>query len=83
MADRPFTGADHKIAETMSSYWVNFVTTGNPNGAGLANWPAVDEKPGFTMELGDLTQPIPIAGSEAKVELFQKYFAKPQPQPRP
>jgi hypothetical protein len=27
-ADRPFTDADRKIADTMSSYWVNFISTG-------------------------------------------------------
>jgi hypothetical protein len=29
-SDRPFTDADHKIAEIMSSYWANFATTGDP-----------------------------------------------------
>ena len=27
-----WTAADRKVAEEMSSYWVNFAKTGNPNG---------------------------------------------------
>jgi len=30
---------DRKTALTMSAYWVNFIKTGDPNGAGLAPWP--------------------------------------------
>jgi para-nitrobenzyl esterase len=30
---------DRKLAETMSSYWVNFATKGDPNGHGLPAWP--------------------------------------------
>jgi para-nitrobenzyl esterase len=35
---RSWTGADHRLAETMSSYLANFVKTGNPNGEGLSHW---------------------------------------------
>jgi para-nitrobenzyl esterase len=82
-SDRPFTDADRKIADMMSSYWANFISTGNPNGKGLAVWPAVSEKPGFTMELGDKAAPIPVAGSKEKQTLFEKYYAKPRPQMGP
>ncbi len=34
-----WTAADRKLADTMSSYWANFVKTGNPNGKGLPQWP--------------------------------------------
>ena len=30
---------DRALADAMSSYWVNFATRGNPNGAGLPQWP--------------------------------------------
>lgn len=36
---RPFTNADHQLAKNMSAYFVNFIRSGNPNGAGLVNWP--------------------------------------------
>ena len=57
----------------MSSYWANFVSTGDPNGKGLPLWPPVDEKP-QVMELGDKTAIIPLANSPAKVEFFQKFL---------
>ncbi len=28
------------MTNLVSSYWVNFATTGDPNGAGLRPWPA-------------------------------------------
>ena len=36
--NRPWEAADHRLANTMSSYWVNFITSGNPNGKGLPQW---------------------------------------------
>jgi para-nitrobenzyl esterase len=32
--------ADHAVSKTMQAYFVNFIKTGNPNGAGLPEWPA-------------------------------------------
>jgi para-nitrobenzyl esterase len=61
-SDRPFTESDRKIADTMSSYWANFIATGDPNGGGLPYWPSAGEKPDFVMELGDRNVPIPVAG---------------------
>lgn len=38
--DRPWEETDYHLADVMSSYWANFVTSGNPNGDGLPYWPA-------------------------------------------
>ena len=37
-----WTPEDHKVSETMQAYFANFVKTGNPNGAGLPEWPAAN-----------------------------------------
>jgi para-nitrobenzyl esterase len=36
-----WTDVDRALADAMSSYWVNFATRGDPNGAGLPVWPAL------------------------------------------
>jgi para-nitrobenzyl esterase len=73
--DRKMTPADYKIADTLSSYWANFIKTGNPNGKGLPHWPSEKEKPATAFEIGDKYQSIPVAGSAAKQAFFEKVNA--------
>jgi para-nitrobenzyl esterase len=49
----PWEDADHKLAETVSAYWVNFARTGDPNGHGLAKWPAYQPATDQALEFGD------------------------------
>ena len=53
----PYTDVDRRLADQMSSYWTNFVKTGNPNGPGLPPWTIYDPKNEPYMELGD--SPVP------------------------
>jgi carboxylesterase type B len=79
--DRPFTDADRKIADTVSSYWANFIRTGNPNGKGLPHWPSAKEQPGTGFEIGDTNAVIPVA-DKTRLEFFEKAFRRP-PTPPP
>ncbi len=83
MSDRPFTDTDRKIADTLSSYFANFIRTGDPNGKGLAHWPSTVEQPGKTMEVGDKYAVIPVAGSKEKMAFFEDYLNKPRPAAAP
>ena len=72
---RTWTDSDQKVADEMSSHWVNFAKTGNPNGKGLSTWPVYDGKIKSVMVFGN-----PPEGqqspTEAQLAFFQSYFEK-------
>ncbi|WP_406124774.1 carboxylesterase/lipase family protein [Streptomyces sp. NBC_00989] len=72
--DRPWTAADHAIADTTSSYVANFAATGNPNGHGLPVWPALRTSKPVSMELGDHFAPLAAADSAAKYAFLKGYL---------
>jgi para-nitrobenzyl esterase len=37
---------DYKVSEIMQGFFANFIKTGNPNGLGVPEWPAVDNNKG-------------------------------------
>ena len=72
--NRPWQPVDHKLAHIMSSYWVNFAHTGNPNGKGLPKWPDYQPNKGTDMELGKKMGPEPVpnkAGMNFLIHFFE------------
>lgn len=75
-ANQTWNDVDTKLGDLMSSYWVNFITRGDPNGSGLPPWPAVkDLHTSKVMVLGDTSQaedavPVP------KLTVFDAAYAK-------
>jgi len=51
--DRPWKEMDYTVEKFMTSYWVNFVKNGNPNGNNLPEWKPYDKTNGNIMELGE------------------------------
>jgi para-nitrobenzyl esterase len=72
---RTWTDQDRQVADTMSSYWVNFATSGDPNGKGLAKWPAFDSKTKTAMIFGNQPEGAQAPG-EDKLAFFESYFEK-------
>jgi para-nitrobenzyl esterase len=54
-----WSSADRKLADEISTYWVNFVKSGNPNKPGLVTWPAFNEKDRRVLYLDS---PITVGG---------------------
>jgi para-nitrobenzyl esterase len=71
--DRPWTDEDRKIADMMSSYWANFIKTGDPNGDGLPAWKPLDVNAPAFMELGDRFGPAPLP-EKVKMDFIKRQY---------
>jgi para-nitrobenzyl esterase len=72
---RPFQDADRMLADTMSSYWVNFAKGGNPNGPGLPQWPAYSQSTDRVFMLGDRIEPR-VSPHKTALDFIESFFAK-------
>lgn len=62
--DRPWQKTDRDVESYLSSYWLNFIKHGNPNGDGLPEWKPYDSKTGQMMRFGK--EPEAAAGNYKK-----------------
>jgi para-nitrobenzyl esterase len=69
----PWEDTDRKLAEVMSSYWVNFAVTGDPNGKGLLKWPAYHMKDDEAMGFGNEIEVKPVPNKPA-LDFLDRYF---------
>ncbi|GGM94590.1 carboxylic ester hydrolase [Dyadobacter beijingensis] len=62
---RPLDGTDDQIANLMSTFWVNFIKTGNPNGTGMPQWPAFNANAPQMMLIGEEMKAGPLTEQPA------------------
>jgi len=75
-ANQTWTDVDARVADQMSSYWVNFITKGDPNGSGLPEWPRYkDLNSSKVMVIGDTPQ-VEAAPPVAKLTFFQAAYQR-------
>jgi para-nitrobenzyl esterase len=73
--ERPWKGQDKAVAEEVSSYWVNFVKSGDPNGDGLPMWKPLSPRAAEVMMLGAESVLRPVA-DEFRMAFYLKLFQK-------
>lgn len=59
-AAAPWRPQDYELSKQMQTYWINFAKTGDPNGAGLPQWPRYDASGNWqVMHLDSTSQAAP------------------------
>jgi para-nitrobenzyl esterase len=71
----PPAAADSALSELMSSYWVNFAKTGNPNGPGLPRWPAFSDAKPSVMHFDARPSARPGVPNIEQLTALDRYFA--------
>ena len=60
--------SQEKLGEAIRLYWTRFAKNGNPNGEGLPNWAAYDDRARAVFELGRVIGPGPMPTQLEQVE---------------
>lgn len=68
-----FEARDQSLSQAMAGAWVQFAKTGNPNRAGLPQWPAYHSPEYRAMEYGDEIS-IRSDADDPHVEFFRRVF---------
>jgi para-nitrobenzyl esterase len=75
-ATQTWNDVDIALADKMSSYWVNFIAKGDPNGSGLPQWPALtNATTGKVMVFGDTPQ-VESAPPTPKLTFYSAAFQR-------
>jgi len=70
-----WTADDNKVSELMQGYFASFVKTGDPNGAGLPNWPAATGDPVQYMRI-DVEPRVETDRTRARYVFLDSDYAK-------
>ena len=70
----PSQPGDEKLSELMSTYWINFARSGDPNGAGLPAWPAFSEEDQKAMFFDDSSSARAVPNID-KLMVLDRYYA--------
>ncbi|GAB3930433.1 carboxylesterase/lipase family protein [Larkinella terrae] len=73
--DRPWEAIDRQIADVMSSYWVNFAKTGNPNGPNLPVWSAYTRESENTQIIDKTIENRPLPNKD-KLRFWENYYGQ-------
>ncbi len=70
-----WTSEDRRVSDVLQGYFVNFIKTGNPNGAGLPEWPTYAS--GQRQVIGLTTLSTSVAPWQARYDFFERAIARP------
>ncbi len=71
--NRPWEAVDQQLADAMSSYWVNFAKTGNPNSKNLPNWPAYKPESENVLILDKTIESKPLP-TKLQLAFWEQYY---------
>jgi len=72
--ERGFGADDRRLSALLAGYWVNWVKTGDPNGAGLPRWSPYTTSGRQILGIGATTQMRPVL-DPAALALYARYVA--------
>ena len=73
MWKQPWTEADKKIEDILSSYWANFAATGDPNGSNLPEWKPYNSQSPSLMEIDEKEIKMKPVAQLTTFEFLDKY----------